>query len=173
MKILVLNGSPRANGNTAAHVAAFAEGARGAGHTVDVVEVCKKKIAGCLACDACRRAGNRTCVVTDDMQAVYPLLDEAEMIVIASPVYYYALSGQLQCVISRFYALDRPLPRLKKSALLLSAAESVAFDGAVQSYHLAFQYWLGAEDMGVITAADGENQSEAKLSELRDFGRSL
>ncbi|MBQ8586168.1 MAG: flavodoxin family protein [Butyricicoccus sp.] len=173
MKILVLSGSPRRNGNTAAHVAAFAEGARAAGHTVDVIEVCRKKIAGCLACDACRRAGDRRCVQQDDMRAVYPLIDDADMLVLASPIYYYALTGQLQCAVSRLYALDRPLLRLKKSALLLSAAEDVAFDGAILSYHKAFQYWLGLEDMGVITAAGDENQSEAKLAELRAFGESL
>ncbi len=51
MKILILNGSPKPNGNTAAMVAAFAEGARESGHDVQIVDVCQKKIAGCLACE--------------------------------------------------------------------------------------------------------------------------
>ena len=53
MKTLVLNGSPRPHGNTAAMVAAFAKGAQENGHQVDVVNVCQKKIAGCLACEYC------------------------------------------------------------------------------------------------------------------------
>lgn len=53
MKILVLNGSPRPNGNTSAMVEAFTEGAKENGHQVDVVNVCQKKIAGCLACEYC------------------------------------------------------------------------------------------------------------------------
>ena len=53
MKILILNGSPRPNGNTAAMVAAYAEGAREAGHEATIIDVCKKKINGCLACEYC------------------------------------------------------------------------------------------------------------------------
>ena len=98
MKILVLSGSPRPRGNTAAMVDAFARGARESGHQVEIIDVCRKKIAGCMACEYCRQKGSgheRQCVQQDDMQAVYPLLDEAEMILLASPVYYHSFSGQL------------------------------------------------------------------------------
>ena len=122
MKILILNGSPRPNGNTSAMVEAFAEGAKENGHQIDIINVCQKKIAGCLGCDYCRRKDSgheRQCVQRDDMQEVYPLLDEAEMIVLASPVYYFGFSGQLQCTISRFYAPDRP-ENLMRSTMLVS-----------------------------------------------------
>ena len=111
MQILVLNGSPRPHGNTAAMVAAFRRGAEENGHVVTVVNVCRKKISGCLACESCHQAGSghkRQCAQKDDMQVVYPLLDEAEMIVLASPVYYHGFSGQLQCAINHIYALDKP-----------------------------------------------------------------
>ena len=108
MNILVLNGSPRKEGNTAAMVEAFAAGAREAGHQVDIVPVCQKKIAGCLACEYCHTKGNGKCVQQDDMQQVYPLLEQAQMIVLASPVYYHSFTGQLQCAINRIYALDKP-----------------------------------------------------------------
>lgn len=62
MNILVLNGSPRRNGNTAAMVAAFSEGARESGHDVQIVDVCQKRIAGCMACEYCHTKGNGTCV---------------------------------------------------------------------------------------------------------------
>ena len=113
MKILVLSGSPRPSGNTAAMVAAFSDGAREAGHDVTVVEVCKKKIAGCLACEYCHTKGEGRCIQQDDMQEIYPVLEEAEMIVLASPVYYHSFTGQLQCAINRIYALDKP-KNLKK-----------------------------------------------------------
>lgn len=106
MKILVLNGSPRPNGNTAAMVEAFAEGAKENRHEIIVVPVCQKKIAGCLACEYCHTKGEGRCIQQDDMQEVYPVLSEAEMIVLASPVYYHSLTGQLQCAINRIYALD-------------------------------------------------------------------
>ena len=77
MQILVLNGSPRPHGNTAAMVEAFRKGAEENGHVVTVVNVCQKKIAGCLACEYCHQEGSgheRQCVQKDDMQEVYPLL---------------------------------------------------------------------------------------------------
>lgn len=74
MKILILNGSSRPNGNTAAMVRAYAEGASEAGHTVHIVNVCQKKIAGCLACEYCHTKGGGKCIQQDDMQEVYPLL---------------------------------------------------------------------------------------------------
>ncbi len=104
MRILALNGSPRPNGNTKGMVEAFREGAATAGHQVDVVDVCRLKINGCLACEYCHTKGQGTCVQKDDMQKVYALLKEAEMLVIASPIYYHGISGQLKCVIDRFYA---------------------------------------------------------------------
>ena len=158
MKILVLNGSPRPHGNTAAMVEAFRKGAEENGHAVTVVNVCHRKIAGCLACEYCHQEGSgheRQCAQKDDMQAVYPLLDEAEMIVLASPVYYHGFSGQLQCAINRIYALDKP-KKLKKAALILS-----------------FLNYLHLEDMGIYTAYDQQNRSPEKLEELYQFGRSL
>ena len=82
MRILVLNGSPRPKGNTKQMVDAFREGAESAGHRVDVIDVCKKRIAGCLACEYCHTKGNGACVQKDDMQEVYSLLGEADMLVI-------------------------------------------------------------------------------------------
>ena len=76
MNILVLNGSPRPNGNTKAMVEAFAEGARENGNTVNIVDVCKLHIAGCLACEYCHTQEKGVCVQKDDMQQVYPLLEE-------------------------------------------------------------------------------------------------
>ena len=94
MKILVFNGSPRPHGNTAAMVEAFAKGARENGHQADVVNICQKKIAGCMACEYChqKESGHeRQCVQKDDMQEIYPLLDEAKMIVLVSPIYFRLL----------------------------------------------------------------------------------
>lgn len=172
MKILVLNGSPRPNGNTVAMVAAFAEGARESGHDVQIVDVCQKRIAGCLACEYCHTKGNGTCVQQDDMQEVYPLLEEAEMIVLASPIYYHSFTGQLQCAINRIYALDKP-KNLKKAALIMSSGSNHVYCGAIYEYQNSFLNYLRLEDMGIFSAFGKENQSEEKLEELRAFGRGL
>lgn len=175
MKILVLNGSPRIHGNTAAMIEAFAKGAKGNGHEVTVVNVCQKNIAGCRACEYCHQKNSRherQCVQKDDMQEVYPILDEAEMIVLASPVYYHSFSGQLQCAINRIYALDKPR-NLKRAALILSSGSDHVYSGAIYEYQNSFLNYLQLEDMGIYTAFDKQNQSLEKLEELYQFGQSL
>lgn len=172
MKILVLNGSPRRQGNTAAMVGAFVDGVAESGHEVTVVNVCQKKIAGCLACEYCHTKGEGKCIQQDDMQEVYPILEEAEMIVLASPVYYHSFTGQLQCAINRIYALDKP-KNLKKAALILSSGSDHVYCGAIYEYQNSFLNYLKLEDMGIFSAYGKQNQSEEKLNELREFGRSL
>ncbi|MCD8315595.1 MAG: flavodoxin family protein [Firmicutes bacterium] len=175
MNILVLNGSPRPNGNTVAMVSAFSEGAMEKGHQVTVVNVCQKKIAGCLACEYCHQKDSgheRQCIQQDDMQEIYPELEEAEMIVLASPVYYHSFTGQLQCAINRIYALDKP-KNLKKAALILSSGSDDVYGGAIYEYQSSFLDYLKLENMGIFTAFDKQNKSEEKLNELREFGSSL
>ncbi len=172
MKILVLNGSPRPKGNTAAMVDAFVEGADGDNHEITVIEVCSKRISGCMACEYCHTKGKGTCILKDDMQEIYPVLNEAEMIILASPVYYHSFTGQLQCVINRIYALDKP-KHLKKAALILSSGSDNVYGGAIYEYKNSFLDYLKLEDMGIFTAFDKQNKSEEKLMELREFGRSL
>ena len=175
MKILVLNGSPRTNGNTSKMVAAFSEGAKEKGHQVDVIDVCKKKIGGCLACEYCHTQRVGKCIQKDDMQEVYAVLKDAEMLVIASPIYYHGISGQLKCVIDRFYSAAYPAkpPYLKKVAMILSSGDSDMYDGAMFSYKGDFLGYLRLQNMGVFTAYGFENGSAKKLKELKEFGRSL
>lgn len=175
MRILVLNGSPRPKGNTKQMIEAFREGAVSAGHQVDVVDVCQKKIGGCLACEYCHGRGNGTCIQKDDMQEVYALLKDAEMLVIASPIYYHGISGQLKCVIDRFYSAAYPIkpPKLKKVAMILSSGAANMYKGALFSFEGDFLDYLGLENMGVFTAHGAENGSGTKLEELKNLGSSL
>lgn len=175
MRILVLNGSPRPKGNTKQMVEAFRKGAVSSGHQVDVVDVCQKKIGGCIACEYCHTKGNGACIQKDDMQEVYRLLKDAEMLVIASPIYYHGISGQLKCVIDRFYSAAYPTkpPKLKKVAMILSSGDANMYEGALFSFQGDFLDYLGLENMGVFTAHGAENGSETKLEELRAFGASL
>lgn len=172
MKILVLQGSPRTNGHTATRVAAFVEGAREAAHDVDVVDVAHMEINGCTACEYCHTKGNGTCIQKDDMAKVYPLYDSADMIVIASPVYYGSLSGQLTCAINRTYAIGVPAA-CKKMALILASGASGVFRASETIYHGFLQGWYGVEDCGVFEGAGSAAVSDAALDELRAFGRSL
>lgn len=112
------------------------------------------------------------CIQQDDMQEIYPVLDEAEMIVLASPVYYHGFTGQLQCAVNRIYALDKP-KHLKKAALILSSGSDNVYDGAVYAYQNSFLDYLKLENRGIFTAFDKQNKSEEKLEELMQFGKSL
>lgn len=175
MKILVLNGSPRPQGNTSGMIKVFKEGAETKGHEVNVIDVCKKKIEGCLACEYCHTKGHGVCIQRDDMQEVYIHLSECDMLVIASPIYYHGVSGQLKCVLDRFYAIAYPTKpkNLSKVAMILSSGDADMYDGAMFSYQGDFLDYLGLEDMGVFTVHGGENRSQRTLERLRVFGESL
>lgn len=175
MQILILNGSPRSKGSTKQMIDAFTEGATASGHHINTVDVCKKRIGGCMACEYCHTKGKGVCIQKDDMQMVYELLDKAEMLIIASPIYYHGITGQLKCVIDRFYASAYPSKpkHLKKAALILSSGDADMYDGALFSYQGDFLDFWGLENMGVLTAHGAENGSPSKLRELRAFGESL
>ena len=125
-----------------------------------------KTDAGCLACEYCHKKAPRRCIQKDDMQLVYPVLDEADMLVLASPVYDHGLSGQLKCAIDRIYAPGYPR-RLRKAALLLSSGSPNVYGGALYTYQHSFLEWLHLEDMGVFMAAGDENKSPELLERLR------
>lgn len=176
MRVLVLNGSPRPKGNTAQMIAAFKEGAEAAGHAVDVVNVCSKNIHGCLACEYCHTKGEGQCVQKDDMQEVYDLLKEAELLVIASPIYYHGMSGQIKCTIDRFYSAaypDKPA-KLKKVAMFLSSGDDDMYDAARFSYEGDFLDYLKLEGLGIFTTHGYDPGVPAeKLNELRELGAGL
>lgn len=120
MNILILQGSPRANGNTMWMAEECRKAPVAGGHKVTLVNVARKKIASCLACEYCHGKGSDPCIQKDDMQELYPLLAEAEVLVVASPIYYFTLSAQIQAAIQRFHAIWKPA-NVKKTAFLLSS----------------------------------------------------
>jgi len=171
MKILVLNGSPTIDGNTVALVRAFKEGAESKGHEVTVLNVAHKNVHGCMSCNYCHNQGNGHCVQKDDMQEIYPVLQEAEMIVFASPVYYFTMSAQLEAVIQRCYAINHPA-KAKYSALLLSSHSPDVYAGAIGQYKDMIDY-MGMTDKGIVTADASTNKTPEKLEEVKSLGASL
>ena len=172
MRILVLNGSYRENGGTASMVFAFCDGARAAGHEVDVVNVARLDINGCRGCEHCHSVGAGSCIQHDGMDEVYPLWDAADMIVVASPVYYGSFSGQMHCAIDRTYAGMKP-KRCKRMALFLCSGAHGVYDHATGIYRSYLADWFGAQDLGVFTATTSEAKSPEMAQRLRGFGASL
>ncbi len=170
MKIVVLNGSPRPKGNTAALIEAFKAGAESAGHQVTVLQVGTMAIGGCKGCEYCHTKGGGTCIQKDDMEKVMPAYKDCDMIVFASPIYYFDVTAQLSAATQRVYAIGKPA-KATKAALLLSSASGF-YDAAIAQYK-GFNAYTGIQDLGIFTATGEENKSEAKLAEIRAFAEKL
>ena len=172
MKILVLNGSPRLNGNTMDMISGFKTGAEEAGHSVQVENVAHMNIRGCMACEWCHTKGEGRCVQQDDMQKLYPAILSADMLVFASPIYYFTMSAQLQSVIHRTYSFGIP-KNVKKVALILSSGSQYVYGAAISEYYQAIVEYWGVENAGIFTANGKQNHSKEKWDELYRFGHSL
>ena len=92
-KVLILSSSPRRGGNSETLAAAFAKGAREAGHQVETVYLREKQVGFCKGCFACLKLGH--CVIQDDAVEIAAKMHDANVLVFATPVYYYCVSGQL------------------------------------------------------------------------------
>ena len=150
MNILILSGSPRKGGNTDLLVEAFIKGASQK-HHVEVVSVHDYKVNPCMGCNACFKNKANACVQNDDMSLIYEKVSQADMLVIASPVYFYGLSAQLKAVIDRFHNPIRDTFRLKKMALLLVGAATLPelFDSILVQYRLCLNFFK-LEDVGHV-----------------------
>ena len=170
MKITIFNGSPRKE-NTFAMCEAFAEGARAAGHEVEILHVGRMKINGCLGCEYCHTKGEGKCIQKDDLEKIMPAYLESDMIVYASPIYYFGMTAQIMAAMQRVYCIGKPA-KATKAALLLSSASPNPFAGAIETYK-AMTAFTGLTDTGIFTAAGEENKTEGKLGEIRAFAAKL
>ena len=125
-KVLILEGSARPNGNSCILSNEFARGAEEAGHSVEKIQVSRKKISGCLGCRACYRNGG-TCVQKDDMEEIRAKMLDADIIVLASPIYYYSMTAQLKTVIDRTCAFFNQLAGKTFYFIVTCAATDASF----------------------------------------------
>lgn len=117
--ILIISSSPRKNGNSQMLCEQFKRGAEEKGHMVTLVRLMEKIIGFCRACDGCMRNGG-TCVLNDDMAEVLKLFQEADVIVLATPVYFYGISAQMKTFIDRTYPIWQHLGK-KEVYYIISA----------------------------------------------------
>jgi len=103
MKVLGVYGSPRKGGNSDQLLDRALEGAASAGAEILRVYARDLKMSGCMECGGCDKTGR--CVVSDDMDAVYPLLEQADIIILASPVFFYGVTSQVKAIIDRAQAM--------------------------------------------------------------------
>ena len=177
MSILIISGSPRKGGNTELLAEAFAKGAA-KHHHVEIVSVRDYKVNPCLGCNACFKSEANTCAQKDDMTVIYEKMSQADMLVIASPVYFYSISAQLKAVIDRFHNPIRDSFHIKKMALLLVGAASLPelFDAILTEYNHCLKFF-GIEDVGNVLVRGvkdkGDINNTDALNEAYRLGESI
>lgn len=135
MKILIITGSAHKNGTSAYLAEKFIQGAEESGHEVYRFDAAFKNVHPCIACEKCH-SGNHVCSFKDDMSELNPHLIEADAVIFVSPIYYYDISAQLKAVIDRFYANDSLIHGDKKTALMVTMADTSikTADGAMATF---------------------------------------
>ena len=137
-KVLIISSSPRKGGNSETLAAAFAKGAQESGHPVETVSLRDKQIGFCKGCFACLKLGH--CVIQDDAVEIAAKMHDADVLVFATPVYYYSVSGQLKTMLDRANPLYDTDYAFTKAYLLATAAEDApeTFEGTEK----AVQGWV-------------------------------
>lgn len=181
--VLVLNGSPRANGNTAALLDEFIRGAESSGNTVTRFDIQKMNIHPCLGCWGGGKDPASPCAQKDDMAKIYPVYEKADILVLASPIYFWGITGQLKCVFDRLFAVAECNPDYEnpvKTCMLLVVAEGTSqenFEPVLHYYHSLVK-WLNWKDAGTLYAGGNTAPGDIKgkpdqLEAARKMGTSI
>lgn len=167
MKILVLNGSPRKNGNTYNLAAAFKQGAE-KNNDVELISVCDYNINPCKGCNCCFTSEGNNCVLNDDIKIIYDKMKEAEVVVVASPVYFYGISAQLKAVTDRFHTPMRNSFNTKKLGLILVGAAKIPelFDSVITQYELVLKFFK-LDDIGKVLISGVKDIGDLSDSDLK------
>jgi len=149
MRVIGIVGSPRKNGNTEILMKEVLKVAREAGCETEMFLMSGKQVAPCDACGTCFQTGS--CVVQDDMQELYEMMERADAIVFGSPVYFGSVSAQKKAVMDRMFALLRRRALKDKVAGALVVTRRV---GAIQARSLLYSFCI-AQGMVVAGGAIG------------------
>lgn len=154
--IVIVSSTPRKNGNSDVLAEEFARGAREAGHAVEKINLRECNLHFCIGCMACAKLGR--CVLEDDINGLLPRVQNADVLVFATPIYYYEMSGQLKTFLDRMNPLFSKENRFGEVYLLASAAEDAdsAMDGAVQGVRGWISCFDGVRLAGVVRATGVE-----------------
>lgn len=178
--IVILNGSPRRNGNTSALVRAFTEGAESAGHAVTEFFLDSMEIHGCKGCFGGHSSRECPCVQADDMNRIYPAVKNCDVIVLATPLYYWNMSGQLRTAVDRLFALEEGDGNLlrghDRACALLMAAEGHDFED-VLSYFDHLMKLLRWTNLGHVLAGGngdaGDIIGKPEIQKAWELGKSI
>ncbi len=185
--ILILSGSPKKNGNTAALMEWFTEGARSKGAHVEVIHTAflKYKFPGCTSCRLCQKEETYGCVIEDDASLVLQKMITSDVIVMATPLYFFSASAQLKVVIDRMFSLYKwdnaagtmkTILKGKTLALIASAYENVGLDALEKPFSLTADY-TGMRFDSLLVPDAGESGEIRMKADVRKkavaFGKNL
>lgn len=175
--VLIISTSPRKGSNSEALADAFAAGAQEAGHTVESVSLRGKDIQFCHGCFVCQET--QRCVIHDDADELRQKALEADVLVFATPIYYYEMSGQLKTLLDRFNPLFPSDYAFRDVYLMTAAAEDEEFVpqravNGLEGWVVCFERarLAGSVFMGGVTAA-GEDPSHPALQQAHDMGAAI
>lgn len=175
-KVLILSGSPRKNGNSDLLCEEFKKGALEAGHQVEKIRVQEKKIGYCMGCYACRNTG--ICAIKDDMAEILQKMIDCDVMVLASPVYFYSIDAQLKAVIDRSVARWTEVKDKEFYYIVTAADENKeAAETTIQCFRGYADCVDGAKEMGIIygmgTYEKGEVIGTKAMTDAYKMGKCL
>lgn len=176
-RIVILVGSMRKGGNTDLLAQSFAEGAS-KNNVVELVSVADYNINPCIGCNSCFTREENQCFQNDDMSKIYDKLRNADIVVVASPVYFYGISAELKALIDRLHTPMRNEFQIKKLALLLVGAATLPelFDAIKLQYQLILNFFH-LEDAGMVLVRGVKDKGDIRkteaLKEAYNLGASI
>lgn len=176
-KILVVSASPRKEGNSDLLCDQFISGATEAGHQIEKMSLRDRKINYCTACDACQKNGGR-CVQKDGMAEILERMISADVIVMATPVYFYSMNGQMKTLIDRTYARYTEISN-KEMCFIMTAAvgKKDLLERTLESFRGFTACLTGAQEKGVIYGTGAWNKGDIKkspaMSQAYEMGKNV
>lgn len=177
MKVLGLVGSPRKGGNTDLLVDELLRGSRATGHVTEKLYLYDCDIRLCVDCRACK-SGEYVCCLNDDMRRIYGLLEEADVIVFGTPLYWYGSSGKMKLLVDRLrpFVENKKLQGKRAVVVVPSAEGAEACGPLAEMFRKSFVY-IGVELVGEVFALAYEKGEVAgnteDLKKAYDLGASL
>lgn len=175
MRVLGIAGSARTNGNSCSLLRLALEGAAERGAETETVHAADLTIAGCRGCYGCKQDEDQGCIVEDDMHGVYEQVRASDVIVFASPVYFYGVSSWLKAIVDRMYGLMGPAPAGEeqsyglrmdhgKGFYLITTQEepSPYFGYSILAQFVYGMAWLGMDHRGQLIATDVSKAADWK-----------
>lgn len=175
--VLILSSSPRKGGNSDTLCDQFRKGAEESGNRVEKIRIAELKIDACSACYGCKATGS--CVKQDDMGQVIEKMRDADVIVLATPVYFYTMCAQMKTVIDRTLGgAQRPGLENKEFYLIATAADGKeAMERTVDGLRGYLECLPGAKEMGVIYGSGawqmGDIQGSPAMQEAYRMGKNI